>query len=128
MVRGVGTDLAADTPVAPVNNWLHSLFSQVDVYLNDTLVTPSSNTYPFCAYVDNVLSYGDEAKNTQLTSQLWYKDTAGHMDATTVDGCKTGLVHSGESNRRDDGAVTRRPLPPRQISSQRCHCQDTTRT
>ena len=76
VVRGVGTDLAADTPVAPVNNWLHSLFSQVDVYLNDTLVTPSSNTYPFRAYVDTVLSYGAEAKNTQLTSQLWYKDTA----------------------------------------------------
>ena len=92
VVRGVGTDLAADTPVAPVNNWLHSLFSQVDVYLNDTLVTPSSNTYPFRAYVDTVLSYGDEAKNTQLTSQLWYKDTAGHMDATNVDGGNTGLV------------------------------------
>ena len=42
--RGVGTDLAADTHVAPVNNGLHSLFSQVDVYLNDTFVTPSSNT------------------------------------------------------------------------------------
>ena len=52
MVRGVGTDLAADTPVAPVNNWLHSLFSQMEVYLNDTLVSPSSNTYPFRAYVD----------------------------------------------------------------------------
>ena len=92
VVRGVGTDLAADTPVAPVNNWLHSLFSHVDVYLNDTLVTPSSNTYPFRAYVDSVLSYGDEANNTQLTSQLWYKDTAGHMDATNVYGGSTGLV------------------------------------
>ena len=89
VVRGVGTDLAADTPVAPVNNWLHSLFSQVDVHLNDTLVTPSSNTYPFRAYVDTVLSYGDEAKNTQLTSQ---PDTAGHMDATNVDGGNTRLV------------------------------------
>ena len=92
MVRGVGTDLAADTPVAHVNNWLHSLFSQVDVYLNGTLVTPSSNTYPFRAYVDTVLSYGDEAKNTQLASQLCYKDTAGYIDATTVDGGNTGLV------------------------------------
>ena len=92
VVRGVGTDLAADTPVAPMNNWLHSLFSQVDVYLNDTLVTPSSNTYPFRAYVDTVLSYGAEAKNTQLTSQLWYKVTAGHMDPTTADGGNTGLL------------------------------------
>ena len=93
VVRAVGTELAPDTPVAPVNNWLHSLFSQVDVYLNDTLVTPSSNfTYPFRAYVDTLLSYGAEAKTTQLTSQLWYKDTAGHMDATTADGGNTGLV------------------------------------
>ena len=52
VVRGVGTDLAADTPVPPANNWLHYLFSQVDVYLNDTPVTPSSNTYPFGANVD----------------------------------------------------------------------------
>ena len=36
----------------------------------------------------------------------------------------TTKVYSGESNRRDDGAVTRRPLPPRQISSQLCQCQD----
>ena len=32
VVRGVGTDIADDAPVAPVNNWLHSLFSQVDVH------------------------------------------------------------------------------------------------
>ena len=64
----------------------------MDVYLNDTLVTPSSNTYPFRAYVDTVLSYGAGAKNTQLTSQLWHKDTAGHMDSTTADGGNIGLV------------------------------------
>ena len=92
VVRGVGTDIADDTPVAPVNNWLHSLFSQVDVHLNDTLVTPSSNTYPFRAYVETLLSYGAEAKKTQLTSQLWYKDTAGHMEATQENGGNAGLV------------------------------------
>ena len=92
VVRWIGTDLADDTPVGPVNNWLHSLFSQVDVYLNDTLVTPSSNTYPYRAYVETLLSYGDEAKNTQLTSQLWYKDTAGHMEATTENDGNLGLA------------------------------------
>ena len=64
----------------------------MDVYLNDTLVTPSSNTYPFRAYVDTLLSYGAEAKHTQLTSQLWYKATTGHMDATTENGGNLGLV------------------------------------
>ena len=78
--------------VAPVNNRLHSLFSQVDVYINDTLVTPSSNTNPFRAYVETLLSYDAEAKKTQLTSQLWYKDTAGHMDATLENGGNAGLA------------------------------------
>ena len=92
IIRGAGTNLADDAPVAPVNNWLHSLFSQVDVYLNDTQVTSSSNTYPFRAYVETLLSYGAEAKKTQLTSQLWYKDTTGHMDATQENGGNAGLA------------------------------------
>ena len=63
VVRGVGNYLAADTPVAPVNNWLHSLFSQVDVYLNDTLVMPSSNTYPFRRYRPELLRRGEYYSN-----------------------------------------------------------------
>ena len=89
VIRGAGVDIADDTPVAAVNNWLHSLFSQVDVHLNDTLVTPSSNTYPFRAYVE---TYGAEAKKMQLTSQLWYNDTAGHMEATQENAGNAGLV------------------------------------
>ena len=42
-----GTVNGTDADVGPVNLWLHSLFSQVDVSLNDRLVTPSMNTYPY---------------------------------------------------------------------------------
>ena len=95
VTKGNGTPLDPDNAVAPVNNWLHSLFSQVDVYLNGTLVTPSTNTYPYRAYIETLLSYGSEAKETQLTSQLWYKDTAGRMDAVNIvdeDVMNRGLV------------------------------------
>ena len=76
--------------VGPVNNWVHSLFSQVDVSLNGTLVTPSTTTYSYRAYIETLLSHGKEAKDTQLNSVLWRKDTAGHVDATdhTNDGLK----------------------------------------
>ena len=79
-----GTPVDPDNAVAPVNKWLHSLCSQVDVYLNGTFVTPSSNTHPYRAYIETLLRYGSEAKETQLTSQLWYKDTAGRMDAVKI--------------------------------------------
>ena len=47
---------------------------------------------PVSCYVETLLSYGAEAKKTQLTSQLWYKDTAGHMEATQENGGNAGLV------------------------------------
>ena len=81
-----GADLDAAAPVGPVNNWLHSLFSQVDVFLNGTLVTQSTNTYPYRAFVETLLTYGVGAKSTQLTNQLWYKDKASRMSAVDLEG------------------------------------------
>ena len=46
-----GTVTGDDADVGPVNLWLHSLFSQVDVSLNERLVTPSMNTYPYRAAI-----------------------------------------------------------------------------
>lgn len=43
--------------VGPVNNWLHSMFSQVDVYLNQKCITPPNNCYPYRAYIENLLNY-----------------------------------------------------------------------
>ena len=81
VTRVNGDALDADEPVGPMNNWLHSLWSQVDVSLNGTSVTSSSNTHPYRAYIETLLSYGSDAKSTQLTNQLWYKDTASRMNA-----------------------------------------------
>ena len=85
VTRADGDDLLLALPVGPVNNWLHSLFSQVDVYLNGTLVTPSTNTYAYRAYIEALLSYGTDAKDSQLTVQLWHNDTATRMDAVDID-------------------------------------------
>ncbi|KAK2187695.1 hypothetical protein NP493_156g00009 [Ridgeia piscesae] len=99
VTKANGTDIDADTAVGPVNNWVHSLFSQVDVSLNGTLVTPSTNTYSYRAYIETLLSHGKEAKDTQLTSVLWRKDTAGHLDATddTNDDLKQRRIHTNGS-------------------------------
>ena len=47
-------------------------------------MTRSTNTYAYCAYIETLLSYGTDAKVTQLTGQLWHKDTATHMDAVEI--------------------------------------------
>jgi len=44
IVRMNGNNVADDTPVGPVNLFLHSVFSQVDISLNGTQVITSTNT------------------------------------------------------------------------------------
>ena len=85
VTRANGDDLDLADPVGPVNNWRHSLFSQVDVNLNGTLVAPSTNTHAYRAYIETLLSYGTVAQVTQLTSQLWHKDKATRMNALEID-------------------------------------------
>jgi len=79
-----GNDLGAAANTAPVNLFLHSLFSQVDIQLNGTLITSSTNTYPYRAMLETLLSYGEDAKKTQLTSALYYKDAAGQMNTLAL--------------------------------------------
>ena len=68
--------------VAPVNNFLHSLFKQVDVYLNGKQVTPAMGTYAYRSYIETLLNYDVSAKESQFSSALYYKDTAGKMEET----------------------------------------------
>ena len=82
ITKGDGTKLTGgnQTSVAPVNNFLHSLFKQVDVYLNGKQVTPAMGTYAYRAYIETLLNYDASAKKSQFTSALYYKDTATQMD------------------------------------------------
>ncbi|KYM95378.1 hypothetical protein ALC62_13978 [Cyphomyrmex costatus] len=64
--------------VGPVNNFMHSLFNQVDVFFNQKLISPPNNAYAYRAYIETLLNYGPAAKNSHLTSVLWYEDKSGH--------------------------------------------------
>ena len=91
IVKKDGTALVAADAVSPTNLTLHSLFSQVDVSLNQRLVSASSPTYAYRAYLETLLNYGKGAKNGQLQAALYYKDTAGHFDDATILGANAGL-------------------------------------
>ena len=93
-----GNNIAADAVVGPVNLFLHSLFSQVDISLNGSLITSSTNTYPYRAMLETLLSYGRDAKTSQLTSAMYYKDTAGNMDSLDFE--HADAVNQGLSVRR----------------------------
>lgn len=93
----IPTTGAGDVNIAPVNNWLHSIFSQVDIFLNQKCITPPSNNYNYRAYIENLLNYGSDAKNSHLSSILWAKDDAGKMDEVKITGA---LSNNGYRVRR----------------------------
>lgn len=81
--KGDGTPFAAADTVGPVNNFLHSMFSDVGVTMNGKLITAPSNLYPYRAYLETLFNYNDTAKTSHQTLALWYKDTPGKMNNLT---------------------------------------------
>ena len=81
ITNGDGTNLADGAQVGPTNLFLQSMFSQCEVMLNERLVSPASTNYAYRAYLETLLNYGKEAKESQFTASMFHKDTAGRMDA-----------------------------------------------
>ncbi|XP_030420927.1 uncharacterized protein F54H12.2-like [Gopherus evgoodei] len=92
IVKGDGTELAADAEVGLVNYPVASIFSQLDVTLGDRLVSQSNNCYPYRAFIESVLNYSDDTLATQFSAGLFYKDTAGQHEKTELDGENLGFV------------------------------------
>ena len=91
--------------VAPVNNFLHSLFRQVDVYLNGKQVTPAMGTYAYRSYIETLLNYDVSAKQSQFSSALYYKDTAGKMDKVGALASSITLNYKNASGTNDSESL-----------------------
>jgi hypothetical protein len=76
----VRANLEKSDTVGPVNNFFHSLFSQIEVKLNNTSVENTNTTYPYKAYLTDLLNYSQDAKESLLQSTLFVKDRAGYMN------------------------------------------------
>ena len=100
---GEVTNPTEDDKVSPVNNWVQSLFSQVDVSLNSKMVSSSSNTYAYCAYIETLLTF------SKHTRKPFSPTTCGTRTSNLTDHGKKvdmiGCIH-------DDVFRQTRLLPP----------------
>lgn len=95
IVKSDGSVLPEKEAVAPVNLFLHALFSQVDVSLNERVISASSNTYPYRAYIETLMNYGEDAKKSLLSCECFYKDT----NLNVVDPLQTENGNKGQIGR-----------------------------
>ncbi|XP_020298873.1 uncharacterized protein F54H12.2-like, partial [Pseudomyrmex gracilis] len=80
VIPATSASAAAEHKVGPGNNFLHSMFNQIDVYFNQKLVSPPNNAYAYRAYFETLLNYSSEVKPSHLTTCLWDSDPPGLMD------------------------------------------------
>ena len=80
VTKADGRDLDPNEKVGVVNNFLHSLFKQVDVYLKEKQLKQAMGTCSYRSYLETLLKYGPSTKESQLTAALFYKDMAGKFD------------------------------------------------
>ena len=90
-----GTALTAATTsnLFLANNFAHSLFKQISVRLNNTLISPQTDTYAYKALIDTALNYDRDDGETILKPQGWVNGldppigqlTANQLDATNAD-------------------------------------------
>lgn len=82
--RGGHDILAPECLVGGTNNLLHSLFSTVTMSLGEQNITTPNSAYPYRAYLEKTLSYGQEAKKTYLQAEGYYKDGNADMDPVVI--------------------------------------------
>ena len=60
--------------VIPANYLLHSMIKQLDIFLGDKQISTSSPTYAYKAYLEALLGFGANAKESHLSSAMWFMD------------------------------------------------------
>ena len=64
---------------APINNIAHSIIQNYALHINGQMVFHNSTNYAYQAYLESVLMYGEEIKNSTLTAAGFYHDPViGH--------------------------------------------------
>ena len=67
-----GDNVVEATRLWPANNLAHTLFKQISVRLNGTLISPQTDTYHYKAYLETLLNYSRQDGETVLKPQGWY--------------------------------------------------------
>lgn len=67
-------------PMSPYCGLLWTIFKDVEVSMNHSLVWSSNQSYQTIAYIITLLNASKEQKETVLTAGLWYEDKPGALN------------------------------------------------
>jgi len=77
--------------IHPTNNFMHSLWSQIDFSIGDSQTSISLQTYPYRAYIETILGSTDQSRKTYLAGAIFNDDTP-----TTSNNHRRDLIKNGK--------------------------------
>lgn len=83
--------------VSPINNFMSSLFNNVQIFLNHKCITPPGGNYHFRSYIEKLTNYGKESKKTHLTSAMYYEDKYDEFDNFENEGSLARMARIGKN-------------------------------
>lgn len=84
IVKNDGTNCTAADVAAPVNDLFNSLWSNLELFLNDRLISHSNNTHGYTSVISHLIHDSEESLHSERPMRLIYKDTAGSMNAVAA--------------------------------------------
>lgn len=70
-----GADLPDGYKCYPETNALHTLFNDIEVYINESKVTSGASNYAYRSYLENLLSFTSNEKKSKLITEGFYPET-----------------------------------------------------
>ncbi|CAG7819868.1 unnamed protein product, partial [Allacma fusca] len=99
IVKQNGEECGDTNIVAPSSNFFHAMFQNLEVYVNITLVSDSSNFYPSIAYIQRLLSANPIEKANALRDELWYPNDVPEKFTSADQGFKKRFELSQKSQQ-----------------------------
>ncbi|CAC5392813.1 unnamed protein product [Mytilus coruscus] len=92
LIKADGTTFDDEDTSSIVNLPLQAMWSQMDVYMNNKLVSLNTSNYPWKAHLKTILTSGTDEQKSQLQSQLFMKDSGDLATTNGKNGANTGLI------------------------------------
>jgi len=91
-----GGNIAQVNLIGLANNLAHTLFKQINVRLNGTLISPQTDTYHYKAYIEALLNHDRDDGETILKPHGWYNclSVPSRGDADVMTANKLDTTHA----------------------------------
>jgi hypothetical protein len=97
IVDNKGADLTSTDEYSVCNYFLHSMFSQVDLLINNQNITDGNNCYGYKSFIQSVLAFGPDYFHSQAQSALFFKDKPGTTVANSGYKLRKAYVSSSQT-------------------------------